>query len=233
MGSFGRILRPIFDPGLAVAPPWWQVAGKTCVAAYQPKGAASLAASYVNLANPGTYDAAPGAAPTWASATGWTFNGTQYLVVAGLVQNRPLTMLVSASQSSSDGGGLLWTADATKNKGVAIGIGTTFDTADNVVSALSATIAWLSSTSTVNIAGFVIGIALGNGANNVSAPYVLYLDGNPVKSGNVAVFDTATDFNIAAIGVRGVSATIKSVVIYSSTLTAGEVATVSAAMAAL
>ena len=232
--AFGKILRPVFDPGLAVAP-WWKVAGKTCVAAYQPKGAASLAASYVNLANPGTYDAAPGAAPTWASATGWTFNGTQYLVVAGLVQNRPLTMLVSASQSSSDGGGLLWTADATKNRGVAIGIGTTFDTADNVVSALSATIsaAWLSSTSTVNIAGFVIGIALGNGANNVSAPYVLYLDGNPVKSGNVAVFDTATDFNIAAIGARGVSATIKSVVIYSSTLTAGEVATVSAAMAAL
>lgn len=229
--AFGKILRPVFDPGLAVAP-WWKVAGKTCVAAYQPKGAASLAASYVNLANPGTYDAAPGAAPT-LTADGWSFDGTQYLVVAGLVQNRPLTMLVSASQSSSDGGGLLWTADNTKNTGVAIGIGTTFDTADNVVSALSATIAWLSSTSTVNIAGFVIGIALGNGANNVSAPYVLYLDGNPVKSGNVAVFDTATDFNIAAIEARGVSATIKSVVIYSSTLTAGEVATVSAAMAAL
>ena len=32
--------------------------------AYQPKGAASLAASYFNLANPGTYNAAPGTAPS-------------------------------------------------------------------------------------------------------------------------------------------------------------------------
>jgi len=62
---------------------WWLAGGisaANCIAAYQPKGAASLAASYVNLANPGTYDAAPGTAPSWATGTGWTFNGsTQYL----------------------------------------------------------------------------------------------------------------------------------------------------------
>ena len=58
---------------------WWEAGGATgAVAVYQPIGAASLAASYVNLANPGTYDAAPGVAPTWASA-GWTSNGTEYL----------------------------------------------------------------------------------------------------------------------------------------------------------
>ena len=59
---------------------WWQVAGQTCVAAYQPIGAASLAASYVNLANPGTYDAAPGVAPTLV-AGGWSFAAasSQYL----------------------------------------------------------------------------------------------------------------------------------------------------------
>ena len=49
------------------------------VVAYQPKGAASLAASYVNLANPGTYDAAPGVAPTWDAVTGWVFTGTEWL----------------------------------------------------------------------------------------------------------------------------------------------------------
>jgi hypothetical protein len=54
------------------ATPWWYVAGQTCVAAYQPIGAPSLAASYVILANPGTYDAAPGVAPTFDAATGWT-----------------------------------------------------------------------------------------------------------------------------------------------------------------
>ena len=71
------------ESGVAVATSnWWEVPGKTCVAAYQPKGAASYAASKVNLANPGTYDATDGASyPTWAAATGWTFNGSsQYLV---------------------------------------------------------------------------------------------------------------------------------------------------------
>lgn len=81
---FPRAMRPAFGPGLAAAAAagnWWEAGGATgCVAAYQPKGAASLAASYVNLANPGTYDAAPGTAPTFDSATGWTFDGaTQYL----------------------------------------------------------------------------------------------------------------------------------------------------------
>ena len=53
----------------------WYLAGgisaSACVAAYQPKGSTSLAASYTNLNSPGTYNAAPGVAPTWAVAT-WT-----------------------------------------------------------------------------------------------------------------------------------------------------------------
>jgi hypothetical protein len=60
----------------AAAAKWWLAGGvsaSNAVAAYQPKGAASYAASKVNLANPGTYDATEGAAPTWAAATGWTF----------------------------------------------------------------------------------------------------------------------------------------------------------------
>lgn len=64
---------------------WWLsggIAPSACVAAYQPKGAASLAASYTNRANPGTYNAAPGTAPSFAAATGWTFSSgsSQYLV---------------------------------------------------------------------------------------------------------------------------------------------------------
>ncbi len=71
------------SPPLVVVP-WYQAGGAPLpLAAYQPKGSASLAASYVNLANPGTYDAAPGVAPTFDAATGWTFNGsTQYLTTA-------------------------------------------------------------------------------------------------------------------------------------------------------
>lgn len=55
------------------AVPWWMAAGVTPVAAYQAKGAVDLANSYINLANPGTFNAAPGVAPAWAAATGWTF----------------------------------------------------------------------------------------------------------------------------------------------------------------
>lgn len=66
----------LVNPNL-VMPSWWLsggIAASACVAAYQPKGAASLAASYTNLANPGTYNAAPGVAPTWDAVSGWIFN---------------------------------------------------------------------------------------------------------------------------------------------------------------
>lgn len=69
--------------GAAAAIPWWLSGGiraANCIAAYDAKNAISQAASYVNLANPGTYDATLGVAPTWANGTGWTFNGsTNYL----------------------------------------------------------------------------------------------------------------------------------------------------------
>jgi len=35
---------------------WWEVGGKTCLAAYQAKGASSQSDAISNLANPGTYD---------------------------------------------------------------------------------------------------------------------------------------------------------------------------------
>jgi len=61
---------------------WWLAGGihpSQVVAAYQPKGAVSLEASYVNLANPGTNDATVGVAPTLND--GWVFDGlTQYLI---------------------------------------------------------------------------------------------------------------------------------------------------------
>ena len=58
----------------------WQAARQHQLS-YQPKGAASLAASYINVVSPGTYDAAPGTAPSFATATGWTFAAAslQYL----------------------------------------------------------------------------------------------------------------------------------------------------------
>lgn len=74
-------------PGGAVVP-WWLsggIAAVNCRAAYTPKGAANLAASYDNNAAPGnglpdgTYDATLGVAPLWAAATGWTGTGASWL----------------------------------------------------------------------------------------------------------------------------------------------------------
>lgn len=64
---------------------WWLsggIAQAACVAAYRPKGALSYAASKINLATPGTYNAVDGAAfPTWNPTTGWAFllASVQYL----------------------------------------------------------------------------------------------------------------------------------------------------------
>lgn len=93
--------------GLAAATTSWWLAGgispANAVVAYAAKGAASQAASYTNLANPGTYDAQVGVAPSWASGTGWTFNGTtQYLRVLLLPQSG-WSMIVRFSGFSGSG----------------------------------------------------------------------------------------------------------------------------------
>jgi hypothetical protein len=88
---------------------WWDNDGAIsgCVAAYQPIGAASLAASYVNLANPGTYDASPGTAPTFNASTGWTFNGTSQHLLTGVVpaNDQTWSVLVRLSDGATQGGG--------------------------------------------------------------------------------------------------------------------------------
>jgi hypothetical protein len=69
-----------------VGAPWYLaggIAAANCLAAYKAIGAADLAASYVNLANPGTYDITASAAPTFAAATGWTFDGASQWLITG------------------------------------------------------------------------------------------------------------------------------------------------------
>lgn len=91
--SFGRIFSPSFKPNsLAMAAAasggWWDLDSviTSCVAAYQPKGADDLADSYINLANPGTYNLTLGSAPAFNASTGWDFSGGNYYLKTG-VQN--------------------------------------------------------------------------------------------------------------------------------------------------
>jgi hypothetical protein len=88
--------------------PWWLTGGiaqANCLAAYQPKGAANLATSYVNLAHPGVSNAAPGTAPTWDSTNGWKFNGsTQYLDTLALGVSQDVSFIIRFSSLARPGG---------------------------------------------------------------------------------------------------------------------------------
>lgn len=66
------------------AMPWWlgngAVPKSNSYTIYDPLVALSLSESYINLANPGTRNAAPGIAPGFSLVSGWSFNGiNQYL----------------------------------------------------------------------------------------------------------------------------------------------------------
>jgi len=86
------------------ANPWWDPLGEgLCIwAAYQPKGAADLASSYVDLSGNGN-NAGVGVAPTWDIVNGWKFDGlTQYLTTIFLPQNdQSQTILVQYTNLSN------------------------------------------------------------------------------------------------------------------------------------
>jgi len=110
---FSRVMRPPFGPntGGVAAIPWYLsggIAAANCIAAYQPKGAASLAASYVNLVTPGTYNAAPGTAPTWDVTNGWILNGATQYLKSGVIpaNNQSWGMIVRFSNGTVTGGGI-------------------------------------------------------------------------------------------------------------------------------
>lgn len=88
-----------------------------CLAAFQPKSVASYAASKINLVNPGTYDLVNGVAfPSWAIATGWTFNGAnQYLTIASAIATTvPITMVCRFNADDvANWGSLMAIADKT------------------------------------------------------------------------------------------------------------------------
>ena len=97
-------------PATVAASDWWNPGGTfTCVAAYQAKGAASLAASYVNLANPGTYDCTVWSgsylAPAWTSAGGWEF-GRDKVLDTGIVGANTYSWIVRYSGATQTHTGL-------------------------------------------------------------------------------------------------------------------------------
>lgn len=209
---------------------WWDNSGAIsgCVAAYQPIGAASLAASYVNLQNPGVYDCAPGTAPTFATATGWTFTGTQWLTVTGLsAAAKPVTIIARATfdsiadyrtivGASGNGGAHFYLSKDTSK----------IDFTKGAVAAIG------SSTGTYSLSTeYVVAITYGS-----AGAFAFYRNGSSDGVGTVNQTFTATTVNIGAFSsgaLYRMSGKIAALAIYHAGLTAGQIATLSASMAAL
>lgn len=95
------------QPGGGAAP-WWMAAGVTPIVAYQAKGAASYAASKVNLAQPGTYNATEYVAPSWDAATGWSFNGTDQALRVSTINPGPSSSVIVSMVPQHTTWGTYW-----------------------------------------------------------------------------------------------------------------------------
>lgn len=211
----------VHTPRGGAAAAWWQVAGVTCLVAYQAKGASSYAASKSNLAQPGTYDAADGAAyPTWDAATGWTFNGSDQYLNTGYTPTWSHTIAVQYTNLVGNVA-VVWGASSNFlvqnwfNTGIRFylvngKIGSTPVLNGNLV---------LAGGGANNGIGYSNGVQDQTGlcAGNMPSPGTCFIGGN--NNGGVLQ-------NAAAMKVQAWAA-------WSSQLSAAQVATVSAAMAAL
>lgn len=212
-----QVLRP---RKINAASTWWDNNGAIsgCVAAYAPKGAASLASSYTNLTGNATYNAAPGVAPT-LNANGWVFNGTTQYLTTGVVPTNSWSMIATYSSATFSGGAAVAGMFRSSN-GIVLQF---FANAGNQYRFYNAGVlvagTWLS-TATIAVAGqtaYVNGSSVGSilaGSSQTVSIYIGALNNNGVSA-------------------AWVQATVNALAIYSTTLTAGEVATITTAMNAL
>jgi hypothetical protein len=200
--------------------PEWALAGgidpANAVAVYQPIGADSLADSYVNLANPGTYDATPGVAPTWDAVNGWTFNGSTQYLDSGVVPATNYSMLIRYSNSIATSGYcyVLGIYEAPTKR---FYIGSIADN-DKVIYG-NGQYLFVSP----KLESGVLGMAGNQGYRNGIA------DGAAISTGG----PWTLSIKIASIGSSNYGVKVQAVAIYNTTLTAAQVAAVTAGMQAL
>jgi len=224
LGARGQLSGPLATTPVSLVTSWWLsggIAAANCVAAYQPKGAASLAASYVNLNAPGTNDAFPGTAPSFNAATGWTFAAasSQYLKT-GLNPKAAWSLIVQISNFSGlcTAAGIYYSATAQYYICPQVGTKIIYINRNEIDGA--------------NIASGNVCIA---GLN-------AYQNGSVLAGTFLGTADLADSVGLT-IGARRrqdidgydryATGTIIALAIYSATLTAPQVAAVAAAMAAL
>ena len=198
---------------------WWLSGGvlaANAVAVYQPVGAASLAASYTNLANPGVYTAAPGVAPTFDTATGWTFNGSTQYLTTGVTPNAGGASMICRMQLSPSTVNAICSSYSTNKR---------FFLTSNY-------------TGIGRIYGYGNALSISPGINTdcvmAIAGLNAYLNGS--SDGTVTAGGTLPT-EIILVGATAVGAysggIVTALAIYNTILTAPQVAAISAAMAAL
>ena len=104
-GGHSRWIGQVTLPKVVGLPLWWIPTGfnsSNCLIAYQPKGAADQASSYINLANPGTYNAYAGTVPSWSASKGWTFldSSNQFLYTGAKVTTQNFSYIVQISEGN-------------------------------------------------------------------------------------------------------------------------------------
>lgn len=209
---------------ISIATDWWSAGGASgAVVAYQPRGAASLAGSYINLANPGTNNAAPGVAPTWDAVNGWVFNGTTQYLVTGVTPANDQT----------------WSMLIQFTNGPALG-----------PRALAGSVTTGTTTFRVLIAATTGNVAYSNGGTLVVAPNItagnLGIAGNRgyrngvAEGANIVAWGggAAASIYIGCFNSNGATssftnANIQASVVYNNVLTAGQALAVANRMAAL
>ena len=104
-GAFRKPFQGAFAAGDAAAAEenWWEAGGATgCIQALQAKGAASYAASLLDLSGNGN-NATEGVAPTWNTSTGWSFNGTTQYLKSGMLAHFDWTILIRVANIANSG----------------------------------------------------------------------------------------------------------------------------------
>lgn len=201
---------------------WWESGGASGVwAAYQPKSAASLAASYTDLSGNGN-DASVGVAPTWNSTDGWIFNGsTQYLTTTFVpATDQSQAMLVQFTNGPTSGSRYIVGSN---------GVGSRSHFAFRV----AVTGNWQAGNGEIE----TVGANVTSGNLGVSLKEA-YLDG-VAQGENILTYNSAgTAVYVGCRNNNGATANfaavrIQALVIYDASLSDAEVAAVATAMAAL
>jgi hypothetical protein len=227
---FSRPVSPTFYSSASVV--WYLsggIAAANCVAAYQPKGASSLAASYVNLANPGTYDCTLGTAPAWDATNGWIFNGatnSRYLKTGIMLTSTTWSAVVRFSSAALSTGAVFGHNGPSFDRRFAIltNVGGTSIIYEYGRAADSSGLLTITATITTGVLAIAGNTAYRNGS---------------AETGNITTvaYTTGLDIYIGAWNASGAGAffsgNIQGIAFYNSVLSAAQVLAVTNAVNAL